>query len=347
MEGGQRFVVVDGDVLRPPRFLEPSVFRADAGIIQPGRNRMRLRDLPVRVAHHISAVTVQHADRCIGGERRGVFARFDAMPARLNAIERDRVVIKRIKEADGIRAATDTGDDRIGQRAKLRLRLRLRLLADDLLKIAHQLRVGVRAGGGADDIKRVVHIRRPVAQRLVQRILERAAARRHRDDRRAEQFHPVHIRRLALHIIRAHIDDTFQAEAGGNRRARHAVLTRAGFRNHARLAEADGQERLTDGIVNLVRAGVVQILALQPNLRAACLLRQAFGEIQRRRAADIISQLRAELRPKSGVILRGTISRFQLQHGLHQSLGDKLPAEAAKIATGVRESRFHKHSLRR
>jgi len=33
--------------------------------------------------------------------------------ARLDAIERDRVVIKRIKEADGVRTAADAGDDRI------------------------------------------------------------------------------------------------------------------------------------------------------------------------------------------------------------------------------------------
>ena len=227
------------------------------------------------------------------------------------------------------------------------LRLRFRFLADDLLEIAHQLRIRMRTGGGADDIKRVIHIRRPIAQRLVQRVLQRAAARRDRDDSRAEQFHAIDIRRLPLHIIRAHINDTFQTEAGGDRRARHAVLPRARLRNQPRFAEAFCQQRLADGVVNLVGAGVVQILALQPNLRAACFFRQAFGEIQRRRAADIISKLRAKLRPESGVVLRGAVGVLQLQHRLHQSFGDELSAKAAEIAARVRESRVHKHSLRR
>jgi hypothetical protein len=34
----------------------------------------------------------------------------------------------------------------------------------------------VRAGGGADDVERVMHIRHPVAQRLVHRVLQRGRA---------------------------------------------------------------------------------------------------------------------------------------------------------------------------
>ena len=56
---------------------------------------------------------MQHADRGVGGKRRRVCAGFHAVSARLDAIERNRVVIKRIKEADGVRTAADTGDDRI------------------------------------------------------------------------------------------------------------------------------------------------------------------------------------------------------------------------------------------
>ena len=96
-----------------------------------------------------------------------------------------------------------------------------------------------------------------------------------------------------------------------------------------------------------MRAGVVQILALQPNFRAAGFFREAFGEIERRGATDVIGEFRAELRPKSGVASGGLPGILQLQHGLHQRFGDKLPAKTAKIAARVRESRVHKHSLRR
>jgi hypothetical protein len=47
------------------------------------------------------------------------------------------------------------------------------------------------------------------------------------------------------------------------------MLARAGFGDDAGLAHADGQQDLADAIVDLVRARVVQFLALEPYLRAA------------------------------------------------------------------------------
>ena len=86
-----------------------------------------------------------------------------------------------MEQADGVRAAADAGDQQIGQPLLALQQLRARLLADHGLKIAHHRRIGMRAGSRADDVERVVHIRDPVAQRLVHRVLERARARRRRD----------------------------------------------------------------------------------------------------------------------------------------------------------------------
>ena len=43
---------------------------------------------------------------------------------------------------------------------------------------------------------------------------------------------------------------------------------------------------MADGVVDLVRTGVEQVLALQVD-RAAALLRQALGEVERRRAPGV------------------------------------------------------------
>jgi hypothetical protein len=54
-----------------------------------------------------------------------------------------------------------------------------------------------------------------------------------------------------------------------HRRGGHAVLAGPGLGDHARLAHAPREQRLSEGVVDLVRAGVVQVLALEVDLRAA------------------------------------------------------------------------------
>jgi hypothetical protein len=47
------------------------------------------------------------------------------------------------------------------------------------------------------------------------------------------------------------------------------MLAGAGFGDDARFAHAPGQQRLPDHIVDLVGAGMVQVFALEVDLRAA------------------------------------------------------------------------------
>ena len=78
---------------------------------------------------------------------------------------------------------------------------------------------------------------------------------------------------------------------------RDAVLAGAGLGDDAALAQPPGEQRLADGVVDLVRAGVVQILALQPDPRAATSARiSALGQVERRRPADVVA---AEARRRS------------------------------------------------
>ena len=56
------------------------------------------------------------------------------------------------------------------------------------------------------------------------------------------------------------------------------MLPRAGLRDDALLAHAPRQQPLAQRVVDLVRAGVQQVFALEINLRAAQLLRQPLGK---------------------------------------------------------------------
>ena len=108
----------------------------------------------------------------------------------------------------------------------------------------------------------------PVAQRLVDRRAQRLVAAGDRHHARAEQPHAADVRRLALHVDRAHVDGAGQAEARAGRRARHAVLAGAGLGDDALRAEPLREQRLAERVVDLVRAGVREVLALEPDLRA-------------------------------------------------------------------------------
>ena len=70
-----------------------------------------------------------------------------------------------------------------------------------------------------------------------------------------------------------------EAETRRDGRRGHAVLAGAGFGDDAGLAHAPRQEDLTEAVVDLVRAGVVQLIALEIDLRAAEMLRQPLGKI--------------------------------------------------------------------
>ena len=130
-------------------------------------------------------------------------------------------------------------------------------------EVADHARERVRAGGGAEQVRRVVDGGDPVAERLVDGVLEGAAAGVDRDDLRAEQTHPDHVERLALHVDRAHVDGAVEAEVRRGGGGGDAVLARAGLGDHAGLAHPPGEQGLAEHVADLVGAGVVEVLALE------------------------------------------------------------------------------------
>lgn len=194
----------------------------------------------------------------------------------------------------------------------------------------------MRTGCRADQIIGVVDIRHPVAQRLVHGVLQRAVAGGHRLHLGAEEFHAEDVRRLALDVGGAHVDHAGKPEAGGDGCGSHAVLTGAGLGDDAGLAHALGEQDLADAIVDLVRAGVVQLLALEIDLGAAEFGRQALGEIERARPTDVMGAELLELRLEARIVLGLVPFVLEIEDQRHQGLGDETAAENAEAAVLVR-----------
>ena len=81
--------------------------------------------------------------------------------------------------------------------------------------------------------------------------------------------------------MRAHVDHAFQSEFRTDRRGRHPMLPRTRLGDDARLAHAARKNDLAQHVVDLVRARVVQLVALEIDFRAAKALRHPFGEVKR------------------------------------------------------------------
>ena len=113
------------------------------------------------------------------------------------------------------------------------------------------------------------------------------------------------------------------------------MLTSTGLRDDAGFAHAAGEQDLANGVVDLVGAGVQQILALEVDFCPTELLREPFRQVERRRTTTKITQQRGEFFSKFRILPRGMVFVFQFAQGGHQRLGDKHPAVLAEMASGV------------
>jgi hypothetical protein len=142
------------------------------------------------------------------------------------------------------------------------------------------------AEGRSEDVVGVAHIGDPVAHRLVDRLLERGLSRGDADDLGAQKAHAGNVERLALHVDRAHVDPALEAEAGRCGGCGDAMLAGTCFGNDSLLSHASGEQDLAEGVVDLVGAGVEQVLALEVDFCAAKFLGEAFRKIERGGPAD-------------------------------------------------------------
>ena len=177
--------------------------------------------------------------------------------------------------------------------------------------------------------------RHPLPHGLVDGILERPAPRRHRAHLGAQQLHAEDVELLALGVDLAHEDGAFEAEECGGRGGGDAVLAGARLGDHASLAHSLGEQCLPHHIVELVRAGVRQVLSLEEDADAQT-LGQARALGNRGRTSSVVAQetvqFGAEGRVRPGVVE----PLLQLEAGRHQRLRDEAAAELAEPAVGRR-----------
>ena len=145
----------------------------------------------------------------------------------------------------------------------------------------------------------------------------------------AEEAHALDVGLLAAHVLLAHVDDALEAEARAHGRRRDAVLARAGLRDDAVLAEPPREHRLAERVVELVRAGVEEVLPLEVDPLAG---REALRERERRRPAGVRREQRVELRAEAVVLLRGAPAGVELVERGDQRLRDVAPAVLAEVA---------------
>ncbi|KAJ8138813.1 hypothetical protein OY671_007974, partial [Metschnikowia pulcherrima] len=88
-------------------------------------------------------------------------------------------------------------------------------------------------------------------------------------------------------------------------------------------------------VVDVVGAGVVQLVALEPDLRAAQFFGQPGREIEGARAADIVFEQVVELGSECGVGLGPAVFSFEIEDQRHQRFGNIAPAESAEMAAIV------------
>src|SRR5205823_14910385 len=109
-------------------------------------------------------------------------------------------------------------------------------------------------------------------------------------DLRAQKLHSRDVQRLPFHVDLAHVNHAFAAETRGDGRSGNAVLAGAGLSDDAAFAHSLREKNLAERVVDFVRAGMKQILALQINFRTAQFRSQAFRKIERRWAAREITE---------------------------------------------------------
>jgi hypothetical protein len=141
-----------------------------------------------------------------------------------------------------------------------------------------------------------------------------------------EQFQPEHVEFLPRDVLRPHVHRAAQAQVRGYRRRGDPVLARARLRDQRSLADPLGQQPLAQRVVDLVAAGVGEILALEQHPHAQR-LGQAGRLGDRGRPASVGALQAGQPGPEARVGPGRPESRLELLARRHQRLRDETPAE--------------------
>ena len=275
--------------------------------------------------------------RLAPGQRRRMATRVvHTFTGRLHAHQMHVRIIQEGREhADGVRAATHAGSDVLGQPAVPIQELRTCLAPDDRLEVPHHLRERMRPHDRSDRIQVIGRVRQVLLESTVHGFLQRGRSPRHRHQPAPQNAHLRDVRVLFLDVHLAHVDLAGNAHQCTGGCQCHPVLTGSGFGNHLLLAHEAGQQCFAQAVVDLVRTRMVEVLALEMDLRAAQLLRQPPCMEDRARPTHVVGlqrrQLLLEVRPLPDCLVGGV----DVVHRLLQYRRHQLPPIGAKIALGI------------
>ena len=187
----------------------------------------------------------------------------------------------------------------------------------------------------------VVDARHPVAHGLVHGVLQRLASGLHGDHLRTKELHAGDVQRLTVGVDAAHVDPALHAEQGCCRCRRDAVLPGAGLGDDPGLAHAPREQCLAEHVVDLVRAGVVEVLALQQDAGVAAVLAEPLRVGEGRRPAGVVAAQVVELVPEGLVRHRLVELSLELVQGSHQRLWDVAATEDVVMTGGIRQRSTH------
>ena len=261
-------LVADHVIGHASQIVQKGMLRTGGGIIQPAGHGVDRRGAAVFILEHDAVEAVHHALAAVV-EACGVIAQGRAASQRFNAVDIHRIVEEAGKHAHRVGTAAHTGHHGVGQLAGHLQELRAGLNPHHALEIAHHHGEGMRPHHRADAVDGVVVFPAVGVKCRVHRLLEGLQAVGHLDHARAQDLHAGHVGRLLFHVYGTHVDVAFQPEIGRRGGQRHAVLARAGFGDHLFLAHVLGQQRFAHAVVELMRAGVVEVLALGVELHVA------------------------------------------------------------------------------
>src|SRR6185312_3848092 len=176
----------------------------------------------------------------------------------------------------------------------------------------------------------------PIAHGFTDGVFQGAAADGYRNDLCAEQAHAEDVEALPPHVFLSHINGAIEAKQRANGGGRDAMLPGAGLRDDAALAHAFREQRLAETVVDLMRAGMEQVFALDVDLRAAKLFAQPPRGVERGGAAGILREQEFQLGMERRVLLRFEISVLQLFERRHQHFRNVASAIGTEVAAGIR-----------
>jgi hypothetical protein len=330
-EGGERFVVGGVGVFGAANVLKVGVLGADGGVVESGTHRVGELDLAVVVGEEPGFGALEDAE-FTALEAGGVALGDDSVASGFDADEADLGVIdKRVEESHGVGPAADAGDEKVGKAAFFLKNLLAGLEADDAVEVAHHHGKGVGSEGGAEDVVGVVDGGDPVAHGFVDGFLEGGLASGDGDDLGAHEAHAGNVEGLAFHVDCAHIDGAVHAEAGADGGGGDAVLAGTGFGDDAGFAEALGEEDLADGVVDLMRSGVEEVLALEVDFGATEFFGPAFGEVEGGGPTAVVVEEVVEFGLEGGVGFGCFVGSAELIEWAHEGFGGEASAEFAEV----------------